>query len=95
MKTVDDIVTDRRQRFLCIVKWRTELEAVIATWPCYNVLLETELTGDDFNNTCTACDKPEITARVILYGQPYNSTTLEGCEADPKLVSEKVRYRGL
>lgn len=28
--------------------------------------------------------------RVQLFGQPYNSTTLEGCHPDPKAMSEKV-----
>lgn len=47
--------------------------------------------GEEFRKSCAACDKPGVAARVLLYGQPYNSTTLEGCQADPKLVSEKVR----
>lgn len=87
VKIVDDIVFDRRQRFLHIVKWRTELEASIATWPCYNVMFE--LVGEESCKNCAACDKSGVAARVLLYGQPYNSTTLEGCQADPKLVSEK------
>lgn len=74
-----------------IVRWRTELEASIATWPCYNVIFE--LVGDEVRKNCAACDKPRVAARVLLYGQPYNSTTLEGCQPDSKLVSEKVCYQ--
>lgn len=90
VKTIDDIVEDQRKRFLQVVKWRPELEASIATWPCYNVIFE--LVGDEFRKNCACCDKPMVSARVLLYGQPYNSTTLEGCQADPKLVSEKVCF---
>lgn len=25
-----------------------------------------------------------------MYGQPYNNTTLEGCQPDPKAMTDKV-----
>lgn len=87
VKTVDNIVDDRRKRFLQVVKWRPELEASIATWPCYNVIYE--MVKDEPLKKCAACDKANVFARVLLYGQPYNSTTLEGCQPDPRLASEK------
>ncbi|KAJ1530889.1 hypothetical protein ONE63_005731 [Megalurothrips usitatus] len=90
VKIVDEIVDNRRERFLQVVKWRSELEASVATWPCYNVMFE--LVGDEFQKNCAACDRPSVTARVLLYGQPYNSTTLEGSQPDPKLESEKDFY---
>ncbi|KAK3909506.1 Glutamine and serine-rich protein 1 [Frankliniella fusca] len=86
VKTVDDIVDDKRKRFLKVVNWRPELEASIATWPCFNIINE---VSEDDHKICAACDKPKVAARVLLYGQPYNSTTLEGCQPDPKLTSEK------
>ena len=30
--------------------------------------------------------------RIQMYGQPYNSTTLEGCQPDPKALFEKVIF---
>jgi len=86
---VDDITEERRQRFLSVAKWNSKLEASVATWPCYNIMAE--LSADEVKKNCAACDKPKVSARVLMYGQPYNSTTLEGSQPDPNVASDKVR----
>lgn len=39
---------------------------------------------------CAGCKQASVAVRVLMYGQPYNSTTLEGCQPDPNAVNEKV-----
>lgn len=64
----------------------------LSTWPCLNVLKD--LSPDQCKGkTCNGCDGTKIYARVLLYGQPYNCTTLEGSPPDPRVNEEKVEYQ--
>lgn len=88
VKTVDDITEDRKRKLLSITRWPDRLQASVSTWPCFNII--TELTpGDVEGRICVACQQPNVSLRVIMYGQPYNSTTLEGCPPDPQAILEK------
>lgn len=87
VKKVDDITNDRKQRLLKVTKWKSSLVTSVDTWPCFNVI--SDLPEDEREKSCTACEKAQVSVRVQMYGQPYNSTTLEGCPPDPKLVGEK------
>lgn len=51
--------------------------------------------GDYKGKSCSGCSRTKIYARVLLYGQPYNSTTLEGSPPDPQVPQEKVNFHVL
>ncbi|GLV35800.1 uncharacterized protein CBL_01048 [Carabus blaptoides fortunei] len=88
VKTVDDITEERKRKLLSVTRWPDRLQASVSTWPCFNVI--TELApGDVEGRLCVACQQPNVSLRVIMYGQPYNSTTLEGCPPDPQAMLEK------
>lgn len=89
VKTVDDITEDRKRKLLSITRWPERLQASVSTWPCFNII--TELSPSDIEGRpCVACQQPNVSVRVIMYGQPYNSTTLEGCHPDSQSILEKV-----
>ncbi|KAL1509615.1 hypothetical protein ABEB36_004326 [Hypothenemus hampei] len=88
VQTIDDITESKKQKFLQLVRWPPNLQAAVCTWPCFNVLREigpSELQA----RTCAACGQNNVAVRVIMYGQPYNATTLEGCQPDPNAINEK------
>lgn len=89
VKTVDEITEERKRRLLCTTKWKASVVTAISTWPCVNVLKDlppSECKG----KFCAGCQQAKIYARVLLYGQPYNGTTLEGSPPDPRIPHEKV-----
>jgi len=89
VKTVDDVTEERKRRLLGVAQWKAGLQTSVGTWPCFNVI--SDLPADEKREKlCAACDKSQVSVRVQMYGQPYNSTTLEGCQPDPKVASQKV-----
>lgn len=89
MKTIDDVTDSKKQKLLAILGWPTSVHAAVSTWPCYNVIRELN-PSDMQQHMCSACSRTGVAVRVLMYGQPYNSTTLEGCQPDPQAASEKV-----
>lgn len=89
VKTVDEVTEERKQRFLSTTKWRSNVINAISTWPCLNVLKDLPFT-EYKGKSCAGCQQHKIHARVLLYGQPYNATTLEGSPPDPRIPQEKV-----
>lgn len=89
LKTVDEITEDRMQHLLRIAKWPNTLRISVGTWPCFNVIDEPTDGDGEGAMPCIACEHSSATARVQMYGQPYDRTTLEGCPPDPKLASQK------
>jgi len=88
VKTVDDVTEERKRRLLGVAQWKAGLQTSVGTWPCFNVI--SDLPADEKREKlCAACDKSQVSVRVQMYGQPYNSTTLEGCQPDPKVASQK------
>ncbi|XP_033210654.1 uncharacterized protein LOC117168873 isoform X2 [Belonocnema kinseyi] len=88
VKTVDDVTEERKRRLLSTTTWRQSVVSAISTWPCLNVL--TDLAPADYKGkVCAGCQKANVNARVLLYGQPYNGTTLEGSPPDPSVLQEK------
>ncbi|XP_034935014.1 uncharacterized protein [Chelonus insularis] len=88
VKMIDEITEDRKNRLLSTTKWQPNVVTAISTWPCLNVLKDlsnVECKGKQ----CVGCDYNQIYARVLLYGQPYNATTLEGSPPDPSVQHEK------
>ncbi|XP_076619480.1 uncharacterized protein LOC143340929 isoform X2 [Colletes latitarsis] len=88
VKTVDEVTEERKCRLLSTTKWQLNVINAISTWPCLNVLKDlpsTEYKG----KSCAGCQQSKIHARVLLYGQPYNATTLEGSPPDPGIPQEK------
>ncbi|XP_078047947.1 uncharacterized protein LOC144475688 isoform X2 [Augochlora pura] len=88
VKTVDEITEERKRSLLSTTKWRLNVVNAISTWPCLDVLKDlpsTEYKG----KSCAGCQYSKIHARVLLYGQPYNATTLEGSPPDPRIPQEK------
>nr|CAD7262086.1 unnamed protein product [Timema shepardi] len=88
VKCVDEITEERKGRLLRVAQWKPSLSNSVGTWPCFNFI--TDLPADEkTGKLCVACDKAPVAVRVQMYGQPYNSTTLEGCQPDPKVASQK------
>ncbi|XP_066246946.1 nuclear receptor coactivator 6-like isoform X1 [Euwallacea similis] len=88
VQTIDDITESKKQKFLQLVRWPPNLQGAVCTWPCFNVLREIA-QADAQSRTCAACGRNNVTVRVIMYGQPYNATTLEGCQPNPNAINEK------
>ncbi|KAF7280323.1 uncharacterized protein LOC143205006 isoform X2 [Rhynchophorus ferrugineus] len=88
VQTIDEITDSKKQILLNLLRWPANLQAAVCTWPCFNVLREIG-PGDAQARACAACGKNNVAVRVIMYGQPYNATTLEGCQPDPNAISEK------
>jgi len=88
VQTIDDITDSKKQKLLALLRWPPNLQAAVCTWPCFNVLRELVPT-DAQARTCAACGRNNVAVRVIMYGQPYNATTLEGCQPDPNAINEK------
>lgn len=89
VKTVDEITEERKRRLLFTTKWKTSVVTALSTWPCVNVLKDLPLS-EYKGKFCAGCQQTKIYARVLLYGQPYNGTTLEGSQPDPRIPHEKV-----
>lgn len=92
MRTIDNLTDSKKQLLIQSSKWQNDLIAEsITTWPCYNVIADlTHL--EKLNKYCAGCAKPLVDARLILYGQPYNNTTLEGCTPHPRIANIKVSF---
>ncbi|CAG9836686.1 unnamed protein product [Diabrotica balteata] len=88
VQTIDDITDSKKQKFFNLLRWPANVQAAICTWPCYNVLREVSMS-DSQSKSCAACNRIGVSVRVLMYGQPYNSTTLEGCPPDPNAINEK------
>lgn len=89
VRTVDEVTEERKHRLLSTTKWKPNVVTAISTWPCLNVLKDLSLS-EYKGKSCAGCQSTKIYARVLLYGQPYNATTLEGSSPDLKIPHEKV-----
>lgn len=88
---MDDVTEERKRQLLSTTQWPEDFVTAISTWPCINVLNEPE-ASEVADRSCAGCQNTKIYARILLYGQPYNSTTLEGSPPDPKVPHDKVKY---
>ena len=91
MKTVDEVTEERKRRLVSTTTWHPNVVTAISTWPCLNVLKDLPLS-EYKGKVCAGCQQDKINARVLLYGQPYNGTTLEGSPPDPRVLQEKVEF---
>jgi hypothetical protein len=89
VKTVDDVTEERKRRLLGVAQWKAGLQTSVGTWAWLNVISDLAAV-EKWGKLCAACDKSQVSVRVQMYGQPYNSTTLEFCQPDPKVASQKV-----
>lgn len=89
VKTIDEVTEERKQRLLSTTKWQPSVVTAISTWPCLNVLKDLP-NSESKGKQCVGCNRNKIYARVLLYGQPYNATTLEGSPPDPSVLHDKV-----
>ncbi|KAK0176022.1 hypothetical protein PV328_000201 [Microctonus aethiopoides] len=88
VKTIDEVTEERKQRLLSTTKWQPSVVTAISTWPCLNVLKDLP-NSESKGKQCVGCNRNKIYARVLLYGQPYNATTLEGSPPDPSVLHDK------
>lgn len=91
VKTIDEITGDRKRRLLGITPWPKTMIISVETWPSYNII--SDLGGSNNNANllfCVACHQPGIAMRMMLYGNPYNPTTVEPCQPDPRIIFDKV-----
>jgi len=89
LNTVDDVTEKRKRRLPLAPQWKAGLQTNFGTWPCFNVI--SDLPADEKREKlCAACDKSQAYVRAQTYGQPYNSTTFEGCQPHLKVDSQKV-----
>lgn len=89
VKTIDDVTNGKQQRLLRLLEWPKAVQLAVTTWPCFNIVREGVVNAA--SRFCSACQRLGVAVRVFMYGQPYNSTTLEGCQPDPQCINEKVR----
>ncbi|XP_011308805.1 uncharacterized protein [Fopius arisanus] len=88
VKTVDDMTEERKRLLLSTTKWGETVISAISTWPCLNILKDIP-SAEYRGKQCNGCQLSKVFARVLLYGQPYNATTLEGSPPDLKVPQEK------
>nr|XP_022906225.1 uncharacterized protein LOC111418023 isoform X1 [Onthophagus taurus]XP_022906226.1 uncharacterized protein LOC111418023 isoform X1 [Onthophagus taurus] len=88
VQTIDDITNKKTEKLTSLLNWSKPTEVSVCTWPCYNVIKELGV-ADSQSKNCAGCGFLGVSVRVLLYGQPYNSTTLEGCQPNPQAVNEK------
>jgi len=70
-------------------QWKAGRQTNVGTWLCFSVI--SDLPADEKRvEHCAACDMSQVSVRVQINGQLYTSTTLEGCQPDPKVASQKV-----
>lgn len=83
------MTAERVQRLVNAVDWppASVMQRSVSTWPCYNVLAD---LGAPSLTMCDACCRNQVHAKIILYGQPYNPTTLDGTSI-PDINTQKVR----
>lgn len=92
VRTVDELTDNRRLRLVKANNWiDCGLERSVATWPCFNVLSDLP-ASETRNKKCAACNADQGNVRIIMYGQPYNNTTLDGSSPDPKVANQKVKW---
>lgn len=89
MKTIDEITHDRKRRLLNITPWPKTMTLSVETWPCYNIISDMGQLGTN-NMFCVACHQPGVSMRLMLYGNPYNPSTIEAIEPDSRMGFEKV-----
>ncbi|KAM0729784.1 Glutamine and serine-rich protein 1 [Formica fusca] len=88
VKIVDEVTEERKRRLLSTTKWKPNVVTALSTWPCVNVLKDLP-PSENKGKCCAGCEQTRIHARILLYGQPYNGTTLEGSPPDPRVPHEK------
>lgn len=89
MKSIDEITYDRKRRLLTITPWPKTMTLSVETWPCYNIISDLGQVGTN-HLFCVACHQPGISMRLMLYGNPYNPSTIEPIEPDARMGFEKV-----
>lgn len=89
VQIIDDITENKKQKLINMLRWPQTVQIAVSTWPCFNVIRE--LSSDTHVKLCVACNLSNVAVRVLMYGQPYNLTTLDGCQPDPETVDKKVR----
>lgn len=63
----------------------------LETWPCYDIQAELgAINTSQF--VCAACNKRAHVSRLLLYGQPYNNTTIDPIQLDNGILLEKVTF---
>lgn len=94
MKTIDDLSTERKLRLRNCTPWAARLLYSIETWPCYNTINDLGVTNNG-QIICAACNKRNIVARVILFGQPYNPNTIGAIQLENRFSFDKVCLKNL
>lgn len=89
VEVIDGLTDERRIRLVSAVDWPTQsaIQSSVTVWPCYNVLAELRPPN---MRLCDACVHNKVHARIILYGQPYNATTLDALAPDCQPKDQKV-----
>lgn len=80
---------------LVIAPWPKAVIDAIEMWPCYNIISDLGGTGATasaitHNMFCMACHQRGVGMRMLLYGNPYDPTTVEQVQPDARIVYEKV-----
>lgn len=89
MTAIDNVTEEKKQSLLSMAKWQSNFITASSTWPCLNILKDSP-QAEIKDKKCSGCQQNAAYARVLLYGPPYNSTTLEGSPPDPNISHEKV-----
>ncbi|KAK5643473.1 hypothetical protein RI129_007318 [Pyrocoelia pectoralis] len=87
VQTIDDITNNKRQKMITLLRWPNPVQTAVTTWPCFNVIREVNALDAQLR-PCAGCLTTGVSVRVLMYGQPYNSTTLEGCQPNMQILEK-------
>lgn len=89
VKAIDKITAERKEKLQMTIQWPKRMLFSIETWPCYNVINDLGVTNNG-QIICAGCNTRAIVSRIILFGQPYNVSTIAPIQVDNRATYEKV-----
>lgn len=89
VKAIDKITAERKEKLQMTIQWPKRMLFSIETWPCYNVINDLGVTNNG-QIICAGCNTRAIVSRIILFGQPYNVSTIAPIQVDNRATFEKV-----
>uniref|UniRef100_T1PHZ1 DUF4211 domain-containing protein n=1 Tax=Musca domestica TaxID=7370 RepID=T1PHZ1_MUSDO len=88
VRALDTILDNCKRKLLSITPWTRSVITSIETWPKCHVFSEWGQNNLTQKN-CAGCHQPGISVRFLLFGQPYNSNTMQTIPTDARMTYEK------
>lgn len=90
VKTIDDLNVERKERVRSTVAFPPLMVRSLETWPCYSQQTDLGVMNNG-QIICVGCNKRDIVTRLTLFGQAYNTNTIDPVQLDARITFEKVR----